>query len=584
LDPGLVYGPRVPAKLPATSTRPESVLGVAIRDIGRLRHLVAIMSRHGFGEVVARSPLGKRYGEGASEDGEARPAPVRFRELLEELGPTWIKLGQILSTRHDLLPPEWIEALAELQDNTGVVEYEAIKQVVEDALGRSLEEAFAEFDVEPLATASIAQTHLATTHAGERVVVKVQRPNIEASMRGDLDLLYIGARMLESTIEELQLYSPSEIVAEFERGLLRELNFGTELSNLETARALLEPDRPVVVPRPYPELSGKTVLTMEYFPGRPIRALVRASPEAKRAAAEIVRSAARQVFVDGFFHGDPHAGNILVNDQNTLCMIDLGLVGRLNAEQRAQIVTLVVAALTNDTSTMASVLLAMGTPTQRVNLAELKAEISRIRREQLDVGSLGKMDSGKFVQEFAAAAAHFRIKLAPEYSIMIKAAGTLEGVVRALDPEVDIAGIARPWAERIVAERFAPEHMLEAALSRATGVGGLVSRMPDQLEQLMHDVETGNLQLRALTPELDQLPKLVRWASGRLSWGLFSSAMSLCAAVLIASEPLWFVAQGLGIFCVLAAVLGWTATFLSYFVGSGHTVRLGPIIRLFRRE
>jgi ubiquinone biosynthesis protein len=573
----------VSAKL-ATSNQPESVLGVAIRDIGRLRHLVAIMSRHGFGEVVARSPLGKRYGGDASEDGEARPAPVRFRELLEELGPTWIKLGQILSTRHDLLPPEWIEALAELQDNTGVVEYEAIKQAVEDALGRSLEEAFAVFDVEPLATASIAQTHLATTHAGERVVVKVQRPNIEASMRGDLDLLYIGARMLESTIEELQLYSPSEIVAEFERGLLRELNFGTELSNLETARALLEADRPVVVPRPYPELSGKTVLTMEYFPGRPIRALVRSSPEAKRAAAEIVRSAARQVFVDGFFHGDPHAGNILVNDEGTLCMIDLGLVGRLSAEQRAQIVTLVVAALTNDTSTMASVLLAMGTPTQPVNLTELKAEITRIRREQLDVGSLGNMDSGKFVQEFAAAAAHFRIKLAPEYSIMIKAAGTLEGVVRALDPEVDIAGIARPWAERIVAERFAPEHMLEAVLGRATGVGGLVSRMPDQLEQLMHDVETGNLQLRALTPELDQLPKLVRWASGRLSWGLFATAMSLCAAVLVAGEPTWLLAQGLAVFCVLAAVLGWTATFLSYFVGSGHTVRLGPIIRLFRRE
>ncbi len=566
------------------ASQPESVFGIAVRDIGRLRRLTTIVTRHGFGEVIARSPLGKRFG-GTDESGEARrkPAPIRFRELLEELGPTWIKLGQILSTRQDLLPAEWIEALAELQDNTPVVAFEDIQAVVEAGLAKPLDQAFAQFDREPLATASIAQTHLATTHAGERVVVKVQRPNIETSMRGDLDLLYIGARMLESTIEELQLYSPSEIVAEFERGLLRELNFANELSNLETARQLLEPDRPVVVPRPYPELSAKTVLTMEYFAGKPVRSLEKRSPEAKRAAAEIVRSAARQVFVDGFFHGDPHAGNILINDEGTLCMIDLGLVGRLSVEQREQIVTLVIAALSNDTSTMASTLLAMGTPTQRVNLAELKSEIARIRREQLEVASLETMDSGALVQEFAAAAVHFRIKLAPEYSIMIKAAATLEGVVRGLDPEVDIAGIARPWAERIIAERLAPERMLAQALTKATGVGGLVSRMPDQLEQLMHDVETGNLQLRAVTPELDQLPKLVRWASGRLSWGLFAATMSLCCAVIVAGEATSSLAVGLGIFCLVCAVLGWTATFLSYFLGSGKTVRVSPLIKLFRR-
>ena len=344
----------------------ESVFGIAIRDIGRLRRLLAIVGRHGFGEIVARSALARYFG--GAEVGETRdPAPVRFRSLLEELGPMWIKLGQILSGRHDLLPPEWTTALEQLQDNTPVVEWAQIQSAVEDALGKPIEQAFASFERAPLGTASIAQTHLATLHDGARVVVKVQRPNIEAAMRGDLDLLYIGARMLESTIEEMQLYTPSEIVAEFERGLLRELDYHHERENLETAHRLLDPKRPIVVPQPYAELSCKTLLTMSYFAGQSVRKLESGSPAAKRAAAEIVRAAAKQVFVDGFFHGDPHAGNILIDEQGTLCMIDFGLIGRLSATQREQIVTLVIAAFSNDTSTLASVLLAMGTATTRVN-------------------------------------------------------------------------------------------------------------------------------------------------------------------------------------------------------------------------
>jgi ubiquinone biosynthesis protein len=571
--------------VPNSTSQPESVFGIAIRDIGRLRRLVAIVTRHGFGEIVARSALAGRFGGGKDESGEPRgePAPVRFRSLLEELGPMWIKLGQILSTRRDLLPPEWITALTELQDNTPVVEWADVQSVIEDALGKPLEHAFASFERTPLATASIGQTHLATTHGGARVVVKVQRPNIEAAMRGDLDLLYIGARLLESTIEEMQLYTPSEIVVEFERGLLRELNYAHELANLETARALLDPDSPIVVPQAYPELSAKTLLTMSYFAGYSVRKLETGSPEAKRAAAEIVRAAARQVFIDGFFHGDPHAGNILVDDAGTLCMIDFGLVGRLSVTQREQIVTLVIAVFANDTSMIASSLLTMGTATTRVNLAELKAEIARIRGEQLAVGSLEEVDSAAFAQEFAAAATRFRIKLAPEYTIMIKAVAALEGVLRSLDPQVDIAGLARPYAQRIVAERLAPTRVLEQALTRVTGVGGLVARMPDQIEQLLHDVETGNLQLRAITPELDQVPQLLRWSSVRHSWGLFAASMSLCCAVLVAGEPVGAIAIALAVVTFAGALIGWFATFASYFVGNRQTVRVGPLIKLFRR-
>ncbi len=563
----------------------ESVLGIAVRDIGRLRRVATVVTRHGFGELLARSPLGGRFGGGKADEAEAEDsAPIRFRRLLEELGPTWIKLGQILSTRHDLLPPDYIEALGELQDSTPELPFEIIKPAVEEGLGKPLDVLFAHFDDKPLGTASIAQTHRARTHAGDEVVVKVQRPNIEASMRGDLDLLYIAARVLEHNIEEMQLYSPSEIVAEFERGLLRELNFANELSNLEAARQFLDPERPVVVPRPYPELSSKTILTMEFFDGRPFRAIEPGTDEAQYAAAELIRAAAKQVFIDGFFHGDPHAGNMLINDDRVLCMIDLGLVGRLTQEQRDQIVTLAIAAMTNDASTMASTLLSMGTPTERVNLSELKAEILRIRREQLEVSSLTDYDSGAFAQEFAAAAARFKIRLAPEYSIMVKAAATLEGVVRALDPDVDIINIARPYAEEVVQRRFAPDQVMQNALARATGMGGLVQRLPDHIEQLLHDMETGNLQLRAITPELDHLPHTLRWSVSRQGIAMFAASMSICCAILLAANPVTQLQIAAAVGTFLLACGAWGIHLVAQYVGTGQAVRLAPLIKLFRRD
>ncbi len=561
------------------------MLGIAIRDISRLRRVAAIVTRHGFGEVLARSPLGGRFGGGKAAEAEsATPAPVRFRNLLEELGPTWIKLGQILSTRRDLFPPDWIEALSRLQDEAPVVPFEVIEAQVEAGLGRPIAEVFDAFEQKPVGTASIAQTHRARTRAGDDVVVKVQRPDIEKVMRSDLDLLFLGARIVEATIEEAQLYAPSEIVAEFERGLLRELNFATELANLETARQFLEPRFDLSVPRPYPEYSSKSILCMEYFAGKPVRTLETGSEMAKKAAATIVEVGARQVFIDGFFHGDPHGGNILVNEQGSLCMIDLGLVGRLTIEQREQIVTLAMATLMNDTSTMASTLLAMGTATTRVNLSELKAEITRIRREQLEVASLDEVDSSEFAQEFAAAAARFKIRLAPEYAIMVKAAATLEGVIRGLDPNVDLPAIVRPTIEQVVSDRMSPDRMVQSALTRATGMGGLVSRMPDHIEQLMHDMETGNLQLRALTPELDSLPHLVRWSSGRASLTAFSATMSVCCAVLVAMGPASTLQWGLAVFTLICAVMGWSGTFFSYWIGTGQAVSVSPLIRLFRRK
>jgi ubiquinone biosynthesis protein len=245
----------------------ESLLGIAARDIERLSQVTATLVRHGFGALVGRGA----EGDGAAD--ATTPRAVRFARLLAALGPTFIKLGQVLSIRRDLLPADYIAALESLQDNAPEVPFAAIREVVEAGLGRPVDQVFASFEETALGTASIAQTHRATATDGTPLVVKVQRPGIERILRGDLDLLYLVARALETGIDELQLAAVSEVIAEFEKGLVRELDFASELQNLETARRRLDPTRDIVVPKPFREYSCRTVLAMEWFDGRSLRSL-----------------------------------------------------------------------------------------------------------------------------------------------------------------------------------------------------------------------------------------------------------------------------------------------------------------------
>ncbi len=574
----------------AMETKQPSLLGVAIRDLARLRKVASTVARHGFGELLLKTPLGRRLlarGEVSIGDGGEPPlegtAPVRFTSMLASLGPTFIKLGQILSMRQDLFARDWIAALETLQDAAPVVPFADIRRMVEHGLGLPLTEAFATFDEQPLATASIAQTHLATTHEGDQVVVKVQRQGIEDMMRGDLDLLYLGAQVLEASIDEMQLVGVTQVVTEFEKALLKELNFGEELSSLLRMRALLDPERTITVPRPYPELSSKTVLTMQFFKGKPVRTIEPRTERARKAVEEIVHSSCKQVFLDGFFHGDPHAGNILINDQDLLCLIDLGLVGSLTHEQREDLVTLIIATIANDSSTIARVLLKMGTPTQRVSLQELKSEIERIRAKYLVVTDIGKVDSAGFVQEFAQAAQKFRIKLAPEYSILAKSAATIEGIIRNLYPDVDLVGITRPYVTQVVADRLSPQALFKEVLGEASTLGSMVRRLPTQIDQLMHDFETGNLQLRAVTPELDALPALLHQGTSRIVLALFASAMTLCSSLVLPDhQPHWIqlslsVASGLCGAGAWIILLGW------HVLGRGKPVKLTPWVRMFKR-
>jgi ubiquinone biosynthesis protein len=569
-----------------TARDTSSIVGVAMRDLARLSRVAAIVARHGFGPLLMRIPVaGRLFDKPPEGDPSLRDlsAPVRFAKLLAALGPTYIKLGQILSMRKDIFSPEWIEALETLQDDAPRLTFAAVREQVEASLDGTLEDLYASFDEQPLGTASIAQTHRARTKDGDDVVVKVQRPGIEATMRSDLDLLYVSAQILETSIDEMQLFGVVSIVEEFEKGLLKELNFHQELANLLEFRRNLDPTRKVTVPRPYPELSTRTVLTMQFFAGRPIRKLVPKSPEAQAAVNEIVYTAFKQVLVDGVFHGDPHAGNLLCAEDGTLCMIDLGMVGRITPEQRDDIVTLAVATIANDGTTVARVLLKMGTPTQRVNLSELKADIERIRSQHLMVANFGEYDSAGFIEDFSKAAGKHRVKLARDMAILGKAAATLEDIIRTLHPEVDLVGIAKPFLDDIVRRRLSPQRILGEMMTEATGLGSMLRTVPGQIDQLMHDFETGNIMVRAVTPELDDLPRRLHALGGRLTLAAFASATTIATAIAVPetteSTPRLVTASVLAV----SAVASWVSLLVWHWFGQGKPLKLTPLLRFFRR-
>lgn len=565
-----------------------SILGVVIQDIARLNQVAGTVARHGFGELLTRSPVGRTLFRGVAVPQETaemvgKPAALRFRRLLEALGPTYIKLGQILSTRPDLVPANYIEELQRLQDSTPILPFEGIRQVIEHGLGLPLRELFADFEQEPLGTASIAQTYRATTHSGEAVVVKVQRPGIEQVVRGDLDLLYLGAKILEATIDEMQLYSPSDIVTEFERALLEELDFSNEFRNLVLARTFLDAERAVTVPKPYPELSCRTVLTMEFFDGIPLRKLKPGSSRAQHAVEQLLHTCFKQVLYDGFFHGDPHPGNLLINDDDVICMIDLGMMGSLTPAQRDDLVLIVLAVLTDDVNSLARTLIRMGTPTRRITMSEFKAEIHKLRGEHLTVESLDEYDSRAFSQAVLDATNRFGIKVNKDYSVLAKSAATIEGIVRTLDPKADLIGIARPYAEQILREQYSPQKLLEEAAGGVTGIGSLVRALPNQLDQLLHDVETGNLQIRLVSPAVEEIASGLQRLGGRIALALFAASMSLCGALLLAPEGSGQSTPVLGSAAIALSIVAWVVLLLWYFIGDGRKIKLRPWLRFFGR-
>jgi ubiquinone biosynthesis protein len=474
----------------------------AVKDIDRLRVITTVLVRHGFGELVSRMGIGGGEKSAAGESEKKRLSfAERLRLVIEELGPSFIKLGQIISTRPDLIPADVITELKKLQDNVPAMSLDDVRSTIQETLGAPADEIFRGFDEKPLACASIGQVHRARLLEGDtevEVVVKVQRPRIRATIERDLDLLYFLARVIERAIPESRLYSPVGLVGEFDRAIMAELDYGVEADNAEKFARNFEGNQTVTFPKVYRQASGKRVLALEFLRGQKIYGAVAGGVSGETVAKNALAVIAQMVFEDGFFHADPHPGNVLIlppDEKPVLGMLDLGLVGRLSPEMRDKLVDLMVAAVRAESDALADALLALGRPRGKVDLSAFRAEVGRLSERYLG-RPIKEIEVSAMLRDLVDGAVRFDIEMPVEMLMVGKALMTVEGVGKEIYPDLDVWSALKPFFLKLLWKRYHPERLAREALRMVAQLGSAASALPRQINAILEDLQRGHLEVK----------------------------------------------------------------------------------------
>ena len=485
----------------------------AIQDLNRVRQIAVIAARYGFADLLDRSGLRKQVPEAPTEaDAATRTFSVarRFRLMLAELGPTFVKLGQVLSTRSDLLPADFIEELSTLQDQVPPFGMDEVRAQVKAAFGKPLEALYAEFDPTPLAAASMAQVHRAKTREGVEVVVKVQRPGITEQIRADLSVLHTLARALEAVVEEVSVSSPTGIIEEFDRAVHDELDFLNEAANIRAFVRSHEGRPNVRIPKVYDELTGRTVLTLEFLRAPKLSSAQLDADAKQRLAGIILEEAFKELFEDGLFHGDPHPGNLLVfEDGPVLAIIDFGLVGRVTRQMQDALIQLILSIALRDSESLARQLYRLGTPDSRANLLQFKTDIDGILNAYLPT-AIKDVNAKLLLRDLLNLAVKYRVKVPREYAILARAAVAIEGILRTLYPEMPIGEIFMPYAKKMLAERYDPTQLQGNAMKTLLRLQSAASELPLQIQQIMLDLESGRFTVTLRPDQIESVNNNLR--------------------------------------------------------------------------
>lgn len=511
---------------------------VPLRDLERLATILRVAAKKGLSHYVERLRL---KGYLPKEAVEARRGAAsdaqRLREALEELGPTFVKFGQMLSLRRDLFAEDVIHELQKLQDAVPPFPAQEARRIVEDELGRPLAELFATFDEAALAAASIAQVHTAMLPDGTSVIVKAQRPGIEQMIRTDLEILFCIARLLHRHVAESRPYDPVGLVEEFAETITRELDFRREGRNADRFRDNFRDDPSVCVPRIFWELSGNRVLTMERSRGHKITPDHPADPAERHRLAEVlVRLYLQQVFEHGFFHGDPHPGNVFVMEDGRLCFHDFGIVGRLSPRDRENLRQLFLALMIRDAEWMADVYLDLGGAAAEVDRAAFARDLGE-SLEEFHAALARESSFGEVLHQFIRLGRRHRIRVLRDFLLVSKAFMTVESLARTLDPAFSMAAAMQAYVPRMVGRQLLPDLGGTNALVRgyraAAALRMALLDFPDALSRGLRQLQKGEGTLRIRHEQLEGLETHIDRASNRLSFALIIAAVVIGSSLVM---------------------------------------------------
>lgn len=525
-----------------------------VRDLERLRQIAGVLAVHGFGEVVDRTGLstlipGRKHGDAARMS-----AGIRLRKVLEDLGPSFVKLGQLMSTRPDLIPEDILVELKKLQDDVAPEPFDVIREQIEQELGCALSDVYASFEETPLASASIAQVHRARLREGEDlvdVVVKVQRPHVQALMARDVDLLYWLAKAIVRSMPESHLYRPVSLVEEFDRSVSAELDFLLEADNHERFTANFVHNPHAKFPKVYRRASAKRVLTLEYLEGRKLYAACRAGVSGEIMAKRAVEIILQQIFEDGFFHADPHPGNIIIlgtQDDPIIGMVDVGMVGRLTPKMRDRTIDLMLAAVREDYRGIADALYAIGRPAHKINRDAYEAEVTALAQRYLG-RRLKEIELGPLLRDLIMGARKYDVEIPLEFLMLGKSLMTVEGVGKEIYPELDLIEEVRPYFLDLLQKRYSPERVTQDALRGLRRLGAAASEMPLQLEEILEDLRKGAFSIRTQQSDLE----LAADRLGRRAFsGIVVGALIIGGTILLSQSRYWMGGLMLGAGAVYA--------------------------------
>lgn len=516
----------------------------AVRDLGRLHDIAAVLIRYGFGDLVRRTGLAgvlERTGRAlhwhVSDELARLEPPARVRRVLEELGPSFVKLGQILSTRVDLFSPEWITEFSKLQDSAIALPFSELRAQLTEDLGEPPENIFPRLETQALAAASLAQVHRAWLSDGTPVVLKIRRPGIRPLVEADLRLLKRLAEIVESEAPDLRRYRPKEVVRQFALSLRRELDFSAEGRSAERIAANFEAQADIVIPRIYWEWTCERLNVQDYIdgiPGRDTAALDASGLDRVLLAQRGSDAVLKMILEDGFFHADLHPGNIYFLPDNQIAFIDFGMVGRISEERRYQIAILLHGLVSHDAEIVSEILLDWSDNTD-ADSSVLQNEIDAFVDQYHGV-QLRKIDIARMLSELLAILRDHGLTLPPDLALLIKAFITLEGLGRQLNPAFDMMKSSSPMIKQAMKAHTAPDALAKRGWRALLDSVSLITSLPKDLSRLLRIARRGKIQLQVELLPLKHFSDKIDRAASRLALSVITAALIIGSAIVHNAE------------------------------------------------